>query len=462
MRPDGGEGTTASGGAGQLRILVAALVGVFVTSFPAVILVASLPEIAVDLGTDQTTISWVITAPILISAVMLPLFGRLGDIHGHRRVLLVGLTLNALTSILCAAAWDVSSLIVLRSISQAAGGATHPTAIAILMVTQRGEARTRSLGYWAFVASGAPSLGLAFGGPLIGATSWRALFIVQTATAVIGLVMARRWLPETPLRSVPTLDLAGGSALMISIGALLLLLERGAVWGWVSVAAIVCALVGIAVGGVFVLVERSSPAPMLPLDLLARRSFALPILTEALSQASNMGVFYLIPFILHGAFEQNAAGTALLMLPLPVGMALASPVGGRLTWRIGSRGTAMLGAASLLIATAGIMAAERGVSLLLFIGSLILLGAGNGFLRPANASALTNAVDEHTMGVGTATLRMISQVGTTVGITIAVAAGGPEGNGDALWAALVVGALALVSALFLNRPTPTRRTAVPL
>lgn len=443
-------GTTATEGLRPLRVLVAALVGIFVTSFPAVILVASLPELARNLSADESTVAWVITAPILLSAVSLPLLGRLGDAHGHRRVFLIGLLVSVATAGLCVFAWDVASLVVLRSISQCAGGATHPTAIAILMGTYRGQARSRALGYWAFIGASSPSLGLAFGGPLVGSTGWRSIFVVQVATGLIGLAIANRWLIETERRRIPSLDVAGGVTLMFSVGAFLLLLDRGPSWGWASIPVGTAAIAAVAGAGLFVAVENRSRAPMLPMKLLRQRAFALPILTEALSQASNMGVFFIIPFILHGEFDQNAAGTALLMLPLPIGMAAASPLGGRLSWRWGSRRTAVAGNALLLVATSGIMIAQQRHVLGLFLVSLVLLGAGNGFLRPANATAMTSALDSSSAGVGMATLRMVSQVGTTLGITIAVTTSDAGGIGRALWAAFGIGVLALATATLLN------------
>lgn len=446
-------GTGETDGLRPIRILIAALAGVFVTSFPAVILVASLPEVAAGLSTDESTVAWVITAPILLGAVSLPLLGRLGDAHGHRRVFLIGLLLSVLTAALCIFAWDIASLVVLRSISQAAGGATHPTAIAILMGTYHGQARSRALGYWAFIGASSPSLGLVFGGPLVGATNWRAIFVVQVATGVIGLVIAARWLTETERRRIPSLDAAGGITLMFAVGGLLLVLDRGASWGWSSTPVLIAAGVFVAGSLLFTVIESRSRAPMLPLDLLRRRAFSLPILTEALSQASNMGVFFIIPFILHAEFDQNAAGTALLMLPLPIGMAAASPLGGRLSWRWGSRMTAVAGNVMLVVATAGIMAAQSRHSIALFIVSLIVLGAGNGFLRPANATAMSSALDSSSAGVGMAMLRMISQVGTTLGITIAVATTSSDGTGWALWTALGIAFAALATATLLVGPT---------
>ena len=104
---------------------------------------------------------------MLIGAVMLPTFGRLGDLKGQRRVFLIGLTVCGAAAILTALSWNAASLITFRTISQTAGFATAPTAVAIIMETFPLDARPRALGMWAFVSAAAPALGLAFGGPMV-------------------------------------------------------------------------------------------------------------------------------------------------------------------------------------------------------------------------------------------------------------------------------------------------------
>ena len=441
-----------------LRYLGASLTGVFVSSFPAVILVASLPQIADDLGAAESDISWVITAPVLISSVMLPLLGRLGDTYGHRRLFLVGLTISGTSAALCAVAWDVPSLVALRTLSQTAGMSTHPAAIALLMAAYRGEARNKSLGYWAFVGGGSPSIGLAFGGPLVGIAGWRAIFVVQACTAVLALAFARFGLVETERRPSRSLDLAGGVVLMVTVGSLLLVLDRGRHWGWVSPAIVACAITVLAGAVAFRVVERRSDNPMVPFDHLRDPGFRVPLIAESLVQASNMGVFFLIPFILHGRFGLDAAEIAVWMLPLPVGMTALSPLGGRLSWVLGCRATALLGSGALCasIALLGVASDRRSFGLL-FV-ALVVQGASNGLLRPAYASAMSEALDDASMGVGMATLRMISQVGTAFGITMAVA----TSTGDA-WGGAIVGALAIGFAGFLvsARLTRTRRAQAP-
>lgn len=428
------------------RTLVGALTGVLVTSFPAVILVASLPEIAVDLGTSESAVAWVVTAPILLSSVLLPILGRVGDVAGHRRLFLVGLAVATATSLLGAFAWDIGSLVVLRSVSQLAGTATHPAALAVLVATYQGAARSKALGYWALVSAGSPAVGLAFGGPIVAAVGWRGIFVVQAVAGLVSLLVARAGLRETAKRAVASFDLMGGVVLMVGVGAVLVGLDRGGHWGWGSPRSLACAVVAVVAGLAFVAVERRSRDPMLPVALLKERGFAMPIAADAVSQAANMGVFFVTPFILYGQFGWDAAGTAVLMLPAPVTMAIFSPIGGRLSWSIGTRRTAVVGSVVLVGSVAAIGLGAAWLSVPVLVAGLVAQGVANGLLRPATSAALSYALEDGLLGVGMATMRMIAQVGTALGITAAVAASGPDDSGGALVACFAIGVVALVAA----------------
>ena len=173
--------------------------GVFVAAWPSVILIAALPEIADDLGSSESAMSWVVTLPLLVGSVLLPTFGKLGDLRGHRKVFLIGLGACGVSALLTACAWDVGSLIVLRTISQVAGVATLPTAIALMMDAFDLDERPKALAKWAFVTAASPALGLLFGGPLVGAVGWRGVFVIQGVIALACWPFARAWLKETPL-----------------------------------------------------------------------------------------------------------------------------------------------------------------------------------------------------------------------------------------------------------------------
>jgi MFS family permease len=398
------------------------MLGVFVSGWPAVILVAALPEIGDNLHASRTTLSWVLSLPMLIGAVMLPTFGRLGDLKGQRRVFLFGLTVCGAAAILTALSWNAASLITFRTISQTAGFATAPTAVALIMETFPLDARPRALGMWAFVSAAAPALGLAFGGPMVELLSWRGVFIVQGALALLFLPLCLRWLDETKRRSNIGFDIAGGITLMLATGSILLYLDRGGSWGWTQPAELCLLVAAPMLALLFIRIEKRAKFPLLPTGLLTNRAYSMPAVSEFLSQASSNAVFFSAPLLLQQRFGKTIAETAFLMLPLPLGMCFGAIIGGRVAARYGERLGGLIGTCAMALSMLLFLAGDNTEKMGLVTIALIVQGIANGFVRPAVASAGGAALSPEYFGVGMATLRMIALLGSTMGISIALAA----------------------------------------
>ncbi len=398
------------------------MLGVFVSGWPAVILVAALPEIGDNLDASRTTLSWVLSLPMLIGAVMLPTFGRLGDLKGQRRVFLIGLTVCGAAAILTALSWNAASLITFRTISQTAGFATAPTAVALIMETFPLDARPRALGMWAFVSAAAPALGLAFGGPMVELLSWRGVFIIQGALALLFLPLCLRWLDETKRRSNIGFDIAGGITLMLATGSILLYLDRGGSWGWTQPAGLCLLVAAPMLAFLFIRIEKRAKFPLLPTGLLTNRAYSMPAISEFLSQASSNAVFFSAPLLLQQRFGKTIAETAFLMLPLPLGMCFGAIIGGRVAARYGERLGGLIGTSAMALSMLLFLAGYNTEKMGLVTIALIVQGIANGFVRPAVASAGGAALSPEYFGVGMATLRMIALLGSTMGISIALAA----------------------------------------
>ncbi len=398
------------------------MLGVFVSGWPAVILVAALPEIGDNLHASRSTLSWVLSLPMLIGAVMLPTFGRLGDLKGQRRVFLIGLSVCGAAAILTAFSWNAASLITFRTISQTAGFATAPTAVALIMETFPLDARPRALGMWAFVSAAAPALGLAFGGPMVELLSWRGVFIVQGALALLFLPLCLRWLDETKRRSNIGFDIAGGITLMLATGSILLYLDRGGSWGWTQPAELCLLVAAPMLALLFIRIEKRAKFPLLPTGLLANRAYSMPAVSEFLSQASSNAVFFSAPLLLQQRFGKTIAETAFLMLPLPLGMCFGAIIGGRVAARYGERFGGLIGTSAMALSMLLFLAGYNTELMGLVTVALIVQGIANGFVRPAVASAGGAALSPEYFGVGMATLRMIALLGSTMGISIALAA----------------------------------------
>lgn len=449
--------------------MVVALIGVAATSFPITVLSAALPDIAADLDTSNATITWVISAPLLAFAVFTPMAGKLGDLHGHRRMYLWGFTGAAVGSLATAFSPNAAVLIALRVLSQAAASSTGPSALAILMSVFPDERRTWVAGIWSGVLAASPALGVALGGPLIDATSWRVLFVIQGVGSAVAVLASLRVLPSTPRRRDVTFDLPGGIALGAGVGSILFALNRSSAWGWTNPFVIAGLSAGPVLLALFVLVERRTDHPLVHLPTLRRRNVAAPIASQLFLNGPYMAGLVLTALMLSTVFDYDTTTISLTILPRPIAFAAGAWTAGAAAARFGGRtvvvsGTTLVTASLVLIGTAALTHATA-----LVVVGVLIAGAGSGFSRPPIIAALTEAVGEADMGVGTGLLNMTGQIGAAAGISLLTAPIGDAAGGREFFVVFVVAAvvavLAIVSAHAIaydgpvGRPTPAAPSA---
>ncbi|MEZ4289349.1 MAG: MFS transporter [Myxococcota bacterium] len=277
-------------------VLFAALAGMFATSFPITILAVSLAPIAVEFGSSETTMAWVVSGPMLLSAVSFPLLGKLGDLRGHRTVFLLGFAGATAVAALTAFSWDAPSLIAFRTLAAMLGGATQPTAMALIFSVHPPEERVRAMGWWSMTTAAAPALGLVAGGPLVDLFGWRIVFLFQAALSAVALALAVVVLRETPRKRV-RFDVWGSAALAVGIGGFMFAVGslRDLAHGPERV--IASAVVGLLGLVAFVAVERRVEAPLLPLEFFRSRHFTATLLTNAFTSAAYMGSFIVAPML---------------------------------------------------------------------------------------------------------------------------------------------------------------------
>lgn len=431
-------------------VLITALVGMFATTFPVTILTVALPQIADEFGESDTLLTWVISAPMLASAVALPVLGKMGDLRGQRRVFLAGFTAATLVAGLTAFAWSALALIGLRTLTQVIGSATQPTSMALIMRAFPPDERVKAMGWWSLVAAGAPAVGLAVGGPLVDAVGWRVVFAVQAGLAVVPVVAATLVLEETPpAHAGAKFDVGGAASIGFAAGGLMLALNQSADWGWAHPAIIAGLVIAPLATSAFVWIERRVAHPLLPLELLGRRNFSATLIAQSLAGSTYMGGFVMTPFLMSGVFGWSTSGIALLLLLRPLSYSLSSPVGGQIGTRIGERRGALLG--NTMLATAMVVFAVGAFTetIPLVAAALLTQGIGNGIARPSLGAVLANSVDEADLGIASATQRMVRLIGNASGIAVLTAVyGGTQTNeafGTAYLVAFGLGVLAVAA-----------------
>ncbi len=457
----------------RYRATLLAVVMLAVTAFGSLmtIVTVALGTIADDLETSRATLTWVITGLMLAMAVVTPLGGKLGDIHGHRKVFLIGLFGGGVATVACALAWNAGSLIVFRVLFGVFGALVIPNAQALMMHAYGPKRRATAMGWFQFAMTGAPTIGIILGGPLIDLWGWRALFFIFAGVNTAALVTAALVLAPTTVRADVRIDYAGAATLAIAVLGGLLAITRFTeeLRSGVDSAALLDPLgwlmIAFAVAGafVFIRVERGSPAPMIELDYFRRRNFTLPMVSSALMQFAYMGGFVVTPALLETRYGWTVGGIALLMAPRPGAFSASAVLGGYLPQRIGQRIPIVLGSVFMVASMVAFIIASpmtNGLGIGLIVVGLVLTGIAAGISQPSVAAMVVDAVDESDMGIANGMSQQVMFIGIVAGIqTMNVLVGDDASSGRFIATYLLGGAVAvagLLAALAIPRaPRPS-------
>lgn len=404
--------------ANRWAVLAVVLAGLFTVSFTITLLAVSLVDIADDLGSTPSALSWAITGPMLAFGVVGPAAGKLGDTRGHKRVFVVALLGAAVFAVATALAWNAWSLILFRTLSASAGSATGPSSMAIINRLFDADERVRALGFWSFVSAGAPVLGVVAGGPLVEAIGWRVIFAVQAPLCLAGALVALLLLPETERVARARFDVAGAALLALTVTTLLVAVNRGPTWGWTSPGVLLLFVATPVAAAAWVAVERRAVEPLVPLEWLRRRNLVAAVLSQLFANFAYMGGFILTPVLLEDVLGYTTGEVGLLIIARPLAFSLAAPTAGFVTVRTGERWSGAVGAAIVGVSMVGLAAIGPGSSPLFIVGALALSGIGLGVSSPAMSATVANAVDDDDLGAAGALQQLMVQVGAVVGVQV--------------------------------------------
>lgn len=399
-------------------VLWTVLAGLFSINVTFTLLVVALPRIAGELGTTENTLTWVFTGPLLAFGIAAPTLGKLGDLHGHRRVYLVGAAGAAVAAGLSAVAWNAGTLIAFRVLSSIEGAATGAASMALIFNVFDREDRTKAMGWWSLIGAGGPVIGVAIGGPVVEAFGWRWVFAAQVPLILTAFVLASVVLTETPKGKAARLDWRGAATLALGVTSVLFALNRGPEWGWSSPAVVAGFVFAPVTLAAFVAVERRVADPLLPLDYLRRRNFAFPIAAQSLANFAYFGGFILAPVLLSKVFAYSESKIGLTVIARPLAFSLSAPIAGYLAVRTGERAAAVAG--SLAVAASMFYLATLGPdsTVLDIVVALALSGLGLGISSPSIAAAVANSVEEGSLGIASATQQLMMQVGQVAGAQV--------------------------------------------
>ncbi len=391
-------------------VTLAVMLGMFLAALDTTIVATALPTITRLLHGFELY-PWVAASYSLAMTACTPLFGRLADRYGRRRVYLFGILTFLVGSALCGAARTMLQLVAFRAVQGIGAGALLPIAITIAGDLYTLEERARVQGLFSGVWGLASIVGPVLGGFLVSAGSWRWIFYANLPVGLVCLWIVARAYREPESAQEGSVDVIGAFFLVASVVALLLGVEGGRVHPGFLAA-------GVALGAAFLAWERRIPDPLLPLDLFRSRMVAMSGLCSLLVGAAFLGSLYYIPLFVQGAQGGTATQAGLTLTPLMLAWTTASVVASRLLLRVGFRTVATFGLALLCVGFGALTHLHPALPAWWVQGATVLLGVGMGFSALTFVLAVQTSVDYERRGFATSFVLFARNIGGSVGVSL--------------------------------------------
>jgi len=420
-RPKGKPMTTLDSRRRWLALLVLCL-GDLMIVLDVTIVGVALPSIRTDLGFTESSLAWVVNAYLIVFGGFLLLGGRLGDLFGHRRLFLIGISLFTLASLACGLATSQGMLVAARAVQGLGGAIVSAVALSLMMMlfTEPAE-RAKAMGIFGFVASGGGSIGVLLGGILTDVLSWHWIFLVNVPIGVAVVALSLRLIPSERAEAVAQrLDVAGAVAVTVSLMLAVFAIVNGNDVGWVTPRTLGLLAIAVALFGLFLAIEAKISSPLMPLDLFRLRNLSVANIVGVLWAAAMFAWFFLSALYLQLVLGYSPLEVGLGFLPGNIIMGVLSvAVSARLVMRFGVRiplaaGLGVAGVGLLLFARAPV----DGNYVVDVLPSMILLGFGAGIAFNPVLFAAMSDVQPTEAGLASGIVNTAFMMGGALGLAV--------------------------------------------
>jgi len=383
------------------------------------IVATALPTIVGDLG-GLERLSWVTSAYLLGQTAVTPLYGKLGDQLGRKRVLQSAIVLFLVGSGLCGLAGSMTMLIAFRAVQGLGAGGLIVLVQATVGDIVSPRERGRYQGLFGAVFGLASVAGPLLGGVIVEHLSWRWIFYVNLPVGLIALAVIAATLPDAGARTRPAIDYLGAGLLAAAISAIVLVASLGGTtWVWGSAPTVLVAAAGLLALGVFLAVERRAAEPVLPIPVLRDEVFRIGALLSLIVGFALFGSVTFLPLFFQTVFGSSPTGAGLRLIPLMGGLVTTSVVSGRMISRTGRyrlfpiAGTGVMTVGLLLLSRLDVNTSPAAAD-----AYLLVLGLGLGMVMQVLVLAVQNAVDYTVLGAATSGVTLARGIGGSIGAAV--------------------------------------------
>ncbi|MDH6279030.1 MFS transporter [Prescottella agglutinans] len=380
----------------------------------------ALPSIGVQLRTDVSGLQWVVDAYTLTFAGLLLACGNLGDRHGRRRVMTIGLVGVAAMSVLGASATSLGEVIAARAAMGVFAAAVFPATLALIInIFTDVREKALAIAAWTAMAGFAIAIGPVSGGWLLEHFSWHAVFWINVPVAVIALLATLLLVPESKASSVGRLDVAGIVTSVVGITGLVWAVIEAPRHGWLSPVTLGTAAASIVVLAGFVVWELRTPAPILDMRLFRIRRFSLPALAIAVAYFSMFGFLFLITQYFQGVREYTPLEFGIASLPFAVSVAVGAPIATLLAQRIGTTAVLVFGLllTGLGLYLGGLVDVDSNY-LTDVLPSMVSMALGLAIVQGPATESIMSSLPLDEAGAGSAVNDTTREVGGTLGVAV--------------------------------------------
>jgi EmrB/QacA subfamily drug resistance transporter len=402
-------------------VTIAMLVAILLVAIDVTVVSTAMPQIVSDLS-GLKLISWVFAIYTLTTSVTTPIYGKLADLFGRKKIFMTGVILFVVGSMLSGAAQTMTQLIWFRAFQGIGAGAVMPITFTIIGDLFPGEQRAKMQGVFSSVWGIAGLLGPLVGGFFVDQISWRWIFYINLPVGFVSLLLIMIFFHEkVEINKDRKIDYLGAATFTIGISTLLYALLNagpGQLYAWNSAPIYALLTVAVIFIVLFVYIESRVKEPMLPLSLFKIPVIFVSNLIGFLTSAVLIGVNVYLPMWIQTILGHSATSSGFTLMPMSIAWPLGATLAGRYMYKIGSKLTAIIGAVLITLGGTWVLAVELGSPYWFFVGIMIVIGLGMGYAVTPTTVLVQSAVGWQMRGAATASNTFTKSIGQTIGIAV--------------------------------------------